>query len=557
MITRMKPINDIEPQKIKALRKLFTSTSLSTALLSFISTLCGLQLYIFQDDFVSAFVLSGAVQGALFGISTEFFKILGIFPKKICKIAFIVIWFFLLLFSSGFSYVGISKTAYPDDVLKENAEQILIQYCLDTDYELLDYIKKIEKEYIESFFEYLDTLNGGNENFTVSQQDKQILEGQKTVLEEYQNAFDSEIIGILNTKMLCTYIDTIKEGNYGNNLDAYKKALNNKIEDAENKKAEYDEKYNKENKLIVGDPDADSENARLGYNGRSAQFTILSDPNYIKLQQDITKANENMSKYKSLSDKLDDFTKYLEECKAFIENDFETGAENAIYQQTLLLKEEINKENINTRTVISISEEIYNELIENNISTENIKIREYASFKNNVKEYKVVIKQKQELEKEIEELNDYSSDLLLGIAVDSNHITADRSEKTINSVDSSASTTDQINSDSDKAWKIAWSNHLFKIQSALKELPAEFGKKKDSGDTISLDKDKTIYLEEISDRRRLYLTDINDFDRAWTLLFTNFHPLKYKLMLFVSVIIAFGLDLISFSMGCLLSKIKV
>lgn len=145
MITWMKPTNDIEPEKIKALRKLFTSTSLSTALLSFISTLRGLQLYIFQDDFVSAFVLSGAVQGALFGISTEFFKILGIFSKKISQIAFIVIWFFLLFFSSGFSYVGISKTAYPDDVLKDNAEQILIQYCLDTDYELLDYIKKIEK----------------------------------------------------------------------------------------------------------------------------------------------------------------------------------------------------------------------------------------------------------------------------------------------------------------------------------------------------------------------------------------------------------------------------
>lgn len=402
----------------------------------------------------------------------------------------------------------------------------------------------------------------------MSQQDKQILEDQKTVLKEYQNVFEidkgdgtkisaSEITAILNTKMLCTYIDTIKEGNYGNNLDAYKKVLNNKIEDAENKKTEYDERYNKENKLIVGDPDADSEDARLGYNGRSAQFRTLSDPNYIKLQQDIITANENMSKFKSLSDKLDDFTKYLEECKTFIENDFETGAENAIYQQTLLLKEEINKENINTGTVISISEEIYSKLIENNISTENDKIREYASFKNNVKEYKIVIEQKQELEKEIKELNDYSSELLLEVAVDSNHITTDQLDKSFNSVDSSASTTDKRNSDSDKAWKITWSNHLFKIQSALKELPAEYSKKENSSDNISLEKDKTIYLEEISDRRRLYLTDINDFDRAWTLLFTDFHPLKYKLMLFVSVIIAFGLDLISFSMGCLLSKIKV
>lgn len=84
----------MSPEKVTALRKLFTSTSLSTALLSFISTMNGLQLYIFKDNFISAFVLSGAVQGALFGISTEFFLILSKFTKRFSKI-------FLLLY--GFS----------------------------------------------------------------------------------------------------------------------------------------------------------------------------------------------------------------------------------------------------------------------------------------------------------------------------------------------------------------------------------------------------------------------------------------------------------------------
>ncbi len=78
-------------------------------------------------------------------MSTEFFKILNKYPRKISKIAVIAIWLFLLIFSSGFSYVGISKTAYSDDVLEEDAEQVLIMYCLDTDYELIDYIKKLEK----------------------------------------------------------------------------------------------------------------------------------------------------------------------------------------------------------------------------------------------------------------------------------------------------------------------------------------------------------------------------------------------------------------------------
>ena len=554
-IIQIKSTSNIEPKKIKALRKLFTSTSLSTALLSFISTMGGLRLYIFQDNFLSAFLLSGAVQGALFGMSTEFFKILNKYPRKISKIAVIAIWLFLLIFSSGFSYVGISKTAYSDDVLEEDAEQVLIMYCLDTDYELIDYIKKLEKKYLVDFYNYLDKLNGGKENFTVSEQDQKILESQKTALETYQSTTEidkgngtkvstSEISGILNTEMLCVYIDTIKEGNYGND-----QALNNKIADASKKKSEYDQRYSEENKLITGDPEVGNE----GYNARSYQFGDLSHPIYRAIQDNITIAQENMLKIKAFSDKLDDFVKYLEECKMYIENDFETSAENSIYQQTLLLKEEINKENINTEVVISISEEIYDKLIENNISVEDEKITGYAIFKNNVNEYKNVVEQKQDLEKEIEELNDYSSELLLGITVDSTDDSINQNDNPSDSIDNSVISTDKTDS-SDKAWKIAWSNHLLKIQSVIKELPSETV---DNDNSISLPKEKTTYLEEISDRKRLYLTDINDFDRAWTLFFTNFHPIKYKSMLFVSVIIAFGLDLISFAMGCLLSKIKV
>lgn len=544
----------MSPEKVTALRKLFTSTSLSTALLSFISTMNGLQLYIFKDNFISAFVLSGAVQGALFGISTEFFLILSKFTKRFSKIFFIVIWFFLLLFSSGFSYVGISKTAYPDDVLREDAEQILIQYCLDTDYDLLNYIKKLEENFLVNFYNYLNVLNGSSENFSISKQDQDILEKQKQTLEDYQNTNEidkgdgtkisvSDITATLNTEMLVTYINTIISGNYSNNLDAYKKALHDKISDAKKKKKDYDQKYDEENKLVVGDPNSDLDPARLGYNGRSSQYTNLSDPNFIKLQQDIAIAEENKSKFKSLGNKLDDFTKYLEQCKSFIENDFEMGAENVIYQQTIELKEEINKENINTNKVISTSEIIYDKLIENNTSSTDDKIKEYATFKNNVNEYKVIIEQKQKLKSEIDELNNYSSNSFLYTTKSATYVST-------NQVDGSSDSMNDFR-------QTIWSNHLLEIQSILKNLPDEYTKTPSINDIISLPKNKTRYLEEISDRKRLYLTDINDFDRAWTLLFSNFHPLKYKLMLFVSVIIAFGLDLISFSMGCLLSKIKI
>lgn len=550
-VVRMIPANG-ELNKIVPLRKLFTSTSLSTALLSFISTLGGLQLYIFQNNFISAFVLSGAIQGALFGISTEFFGIIGKFSKSFFKTAFIIIWLLLLLFSSGFSFVGISKTAYPDDVLKDDSEQVLLQYCIDTDNELLDYIRTLETEYLKNIYEYINILNGGEEGFTLSQQDKQIFTEEQNTLKEYQNILviengdgtttdASEIKAILNTEMLCVYIETIQNGNYGNDLEAYKGTLNSKISDAKSKKDQYDKRYDDENKMIVGDPTADTEAARLGFNGRSAQYHNLSDPNFIKLQQDIRTAEANKVKFKALSDKLDDYIKYLEECKRFVEDDFETGTENDIYQKTLLLKKEVNKDTIEVDNIIILSEEIYDSLIDNNTSATDNRIAKYATFKNDIKEYKNVVEQKQMLENEMNILNGYSNELLVIAPVSADTLT--------DLLDNSALTANNTNYNSDMAWEKRWSNHLIKMQSVLERLPAEH-------DTISLPQKKSKYLEEIFDRRRLYLTNINDFDRAWSLLFSDFHPIKNKIMLFVSLVIAFGLDLISFAMGCLLSKIK-
>ena len=104
----------------------------------------------------------------------------------------------------------------------------------------------------------------------------------------------------------------------------------------------------------------------------------------------------------------DDHQRYLEGCRLFIENDFEKGAENAIYQKTIQLRELFNKNDINTNLALSLAEEIYNELIENNILSTDPKISRYSEFKNMIQEYKETIRQKDRLNEEINILGKYS-----------------------------------------------------------------------------------------------------------------------------------------------------
>ena len=541
--------SELDSRKVTSLRKLFTSTGLSTALLSFVTTMHGLQLYIFQDNFISAFVLSGAVQGALFAISTNFYGIINKFSGKLSKGAFMMIWLLLLLFSSGFSYVGISGTAYTEEAFREDAEQVMLQYCLNTDYELLEYVGGLEKEYQDKMYVYLNTLNGGENGFVVSEQDRKILETEKKQLQDYQEISSittadgidvdiSEISDILNTDMLRIYIDSILSGQYGNDLETYKGKLREVIDNAEDVKENLDEQYEHESKLISGDPDSEKEEAKVGYNGRLYQFHDLSNPNYLDLKDRLEKAEKNRDTYKELRDILDKYINYLKECESFIEKDFEKGAENAIYQDTNRLREVFNMDDINTDLVMSLSEGIYNKLVENNTPATDPKISEYVSFKSAVKGYEDIIDQKERLDGEIAILSEYSSELLL-----QNKENMDtQSDKDV-ALDTAT--------DMDTSWRKEWCDHLFQIQSVLQHLPEK------SERDLQMPKEKSEYLEEIFERRRLYLTDIKEFDKAWSLLFSGFHPKKNKLMLYVSVIIAFGLDLISFAMGCILSVLKV
>lgn len=575
----IKPSKDLETKKIKPLRKLFTSTGLSTALLSFTSTMGGLQLYIFQHQFLSAFVLSGAVQGALFGISTHFFEILKKFSRKKSRTAFIMIWILLLCFSSGFSYVGISKTAYPDDVLRNDADQVLLQYCLDTNMGLLDAIKSTENKYKTELERYLTTLSSDS-GIQISEQDKTSLTEYATKLEKHQKDGKKSryalIKGILDSSAIQRYVNDIHDnGNKDNNLESCKKEVDRKIKDTDdgivNNKANINAK--KEEISVL--------------DHRLLTFNDTTSSKYKQLDSDKATAQQELKKYEALQSKLDEFKNQLDSLKTFIESDFQTSAGNSIFTLILSIRNRINQismraVDVDNDALLTDVEAIYAGLLQ--ASASNDQINQYNSFKSKITQYAVLVEQQQILESEIQSLNEYDNMLLLGqpisdntssIEVDpmDNSSSGDASSSAVQSTEdqSSDKSDTTTEADTDKSttttssnndeWKIAWANHLSKIQIVLKNIPSKTASNatisnNNSAIPVQLSKPVSEYLNEISDIKRLYLTDINDFDRAWSLLFSDFHPMKYKLMLFVSLVIAFSLDLVSFAMGCILSKVN-
>ena len=97
--------------------------------------------------------------------------------------------------------------------------------------------------------------------------------------------------------------------------------------------------------------------------------------------------------------------------------------------------------------------------------------------------------------------------------------------------------------DGNIAWSDYWQMHLNALKRSAQKLQAGGL----DGEIIS---NLIIKLERTE---RLYLSDLNDFERAWELLFGP-HP--YKALLRFSFFFSFGIDLFSVFMSCLLYLLR-
>lgn len=85
-------------------------------------------------------------------------------------------------------------------------------------------------------------------------------------------------------------------------------------------------------------------------------------------------------------------------------------------------------------------------------------------------------------------------------------------------------------------WKQKWLSQFEEMRSILKEAP-EYAFDKTLNENIN-SRSKTI--KRLSNQERLYVTDLNEFEKAWSLLFSTH---EYKGMVIFAAIFAIFLDI--------------
>lgn len=126
-----------------AVRRLLASSALATAIISWIATAQGLRIYVFSYYWQAA-IISAAIQGTLFAFSIKAIPLMKRL-RIIGKIAMWILWFCILLSSSIFSYVYISKNVYSDSLLHDDSNRIMFTQYLEI-YSLLDDIIDMKKK---------------------------------------------------------------------------------------------------------------------------------------------------------------------------------------------------------------------------------------------------------------------------------------------------------------------------------------------------------------------------------------------------------------------------
>lgn len=519
---------------IGSMRKLFASAALGTAVISWMATAIGLNHYVFHTLW-QAFMLSGAIQGPLFALSTRGLDLLyrkG-FPA-FGKILVLFIWITLLLSSSIFSYISIALTAYSESALRVDAERLLNNYCLAQNYQLLDSCNlalDVYSESIQDYIQYLVTAEGG---VGFDKRDITSLESYLSVMENEQtNNQHDDIVELVNTNVIRERLNRFLSGNFNDqDINAVYNLIDGKTADI----------TQKINELQIAGSNHQTNIEK--YNQRMSQYKNLKRPEYIDVKND----HDNEKKAKTADHEMEVCLKKIRQALSDSRSYVEImclGTESQLHAQSNQLVIAMNEETLNTNTMMEIAQDIYKALIQDNVGAEDMRIQGYGSFREAILGYDQVISAKQDLDMEIEQLLSRSQNQLMeATETESNNIPLSDTTKP-----EAASPTPS------EQWNIYWRTRLGSIESLLKKLPNTI--KNDKGEDIAISirdtKGKSVskasMINQISEYVRMYLTDLNDFDKYWT-LFWGEHP--NKTMLKFSFIFAILLDLFSTATGILL-----
>ena len=484
------------------LKKILSTSALSVALISWWTTANGLYMYIF-DYFWQAYIMSSALQGVLFALSIKGFDLFIQFKQKYKKIALIIIWLSLLAVSSTFSYVYVSRTVYSDKMLEYDAKRILNAYCLKENYNLSSEIEILLngndgiKESMNNYIQLLANTENGVEIDRNSEERMNILINK---LEDNVNDFEY----FPDITLLLSYINNILDGKYSENdivtLNAEIQNVLDYIED--NETANY-------NSINVMKEDADN------YQKRLRDFKNTTNTNYIELKSKLEHVQKEIESLEKEKRELNEQKTYIKQMETIIIS-IEGSLENDLYQNVIELYNEMNMEQINTENLLKCSGKIYDIMLKNNVNAADKRMSGYNKFKNDVTKYEQLITAQQLIGNEIDALYNQTE-----------NADNDNSEYITNSEGQSdiAETADE--------WRNYWHKRLNSLKSCV-QIMSKCGLKSDEANNL---------IDNINDNERLYLSDLNDLERSFALLFGRnpMHP--YKTILAISFVFSFWIDM--------------
>ena len=477
--------NDVHEKIISV----FSIAGLMTAFISLITTQQGLKQYTFSEDW-QAFFISFSIQSALFVCNMKGPEILKALAggKKFVLIFFYTI---VLMSSSCFSFVYIVDTAYPEEVFHNDANRIMTDEFLEIDYMLNENISNKSQKTVEEIENYLNVLlssrNTNNEQIDLTL--------YISKLQESDEGSEDDSILINNLKEINKSVfNEDKLENVKLLIEQTLKTLKSHHKDLQKQLQSISDTYNLEVQRLTSFKSTGSDEY-----GKAEKNVGDSKEQADKITADIENNKKKQNILVQLQYELDNIGIGLEfNIKKKVDN---------IYQ---LLNNDLLDEEVWDDTI----EEIYDILIQNDVERGDSRIDDYPEFKNNSIQYKNQKLLCAKIEKNIENLYNIYNDMNVKTDENSNE------------------------------WKQKWLSQFEEMRSILKEAPA-YAFDKTLNENIN-SRSKTI--KRLSNQERLYVTDLNEFEKAWSLLFSTH---EYKGMVIFAAIFAIFLDIFSAVMGIL------
>ena len=559
--TPQNPLSTSGEQKKKLdekarIRKMLSTAALSVALISWYTTANGLHQYVFRTIW-QAYIVSAALQGALFTLSIRGIKlflqlkkrdekgIISAFKTLIKRIAFVCVWFCLLCASSIFSYVYISHDVYSDKLLMEDAHRILQIFCLTENYkldaaanELLNGTGNYDglAASMDSYISKLAILENGID-LSESDNDKE-LQALRSSLLPYSSTLGGTkyFSDCIDTTHLISSLDIIQTGHYTEQNIASVEGHEKNIREAIGHKKSTKEK-DREGKI----------EERKSCQRRLETFSNTNNPTYLGLLDTLEELRKDIDTLDVTISHLDEELSCINNVSTVIDS-IKNSMASSLYGDVREIRSVMNTMKLNAEEILSASgstddktrsnfytnidrlqsasESIYNTLIENSstITADDPRLAGYSDFQNNLHKYRIVVETQKLINNEIASL--YNSESVAALAPDMyTDVLTDEKE--------------EIPKKMDEHWVEYWQDHLNNLKNSAQQL-------QDGG--LHIEKVNTL-VQEIDSNERLYLSDLNDFELAWTLL-RGTHP--YKVQLRVALCFAFGIDLFSVFMSFLL-----